>query len=254
MRGGRIIEIGTRSLLVGLVAAFASLAALASPAVAQARYYGVGHGRKIWMESAHYGPEVLSPLAAFIASLPHGPEISKLDVDVVGPVELEGFCGRDADGCYEHGLAESWIVVPGEQQEDDASTVEEILAHEYGHHIAASRPGGAFGTPRWDIFEGVCGLSQEGLLAPGNEGARWSENPEELFAESYASLTFPEIASSWEERFSLLTPTPEGDEQIRLDLEHPWPARYAERRLRQSCGSGRDFYEHRGSGSGGPTA
>lgn len=210
-------------------------------ASAQARYYSVGKNQSIWVESRHYGAATLDPLVEFIASLPHGTEISRLSVYVAGPVELLNSCGSDADGCYEE-EAEDWMVVPGEQLPEDESSVEEIVAHEYGHHLAANRPGGAFGTPRWDVYEHVCKLSQEGILLPGNEGRRVWENPEELFAESYAALTFPNLITFWEPWSTALQPTAGSLARILRDIEHPWPARYAEKGLHRSCHGGHDYY------------
>jgi hypothetical protein len=143
---------------------------LTLPSTASARYYPVGEHRPVWVESRHYGDRTMRPLVAFIASLPHGPEISKLAIYVAGPVEIQNMCEADTDGCYEN-ESEDWMVVPGEPLPEGSSSVEEIAAHEYGHHLAATRPGGAFGTPRWDIYEHVCQLSQQGALAPGNEGS-----------------------------------------------------------------------------------
>jgi hypothetical protein len=178
-----------------------------------------------------------------MASLPHGGEISRLAVYVAGPVELRNLCEADVEGCYEEGT-EPWIIIPGEPIYEYGSSVEEIVAHEYGHHLSASRPGGAFGTPRWDVYLRVCELSHQGALVPGNESARYGENPEEAFAESYAALTFPEIVTTWQERgwSPLLRPTPEGLARIRLDIEDPWAPRYAEKRLKRSCAGGRNLY------------
>jgi hypothetical protein len=110
-----------------------------------------------------------------------------------------------------------------------------LIAHEYGHHISAFRPGGAYGTPRWDIAEHVCELVEAGVLAPGNEGRRYWENPEEAFAESYAALTFPEtIIPTWQ--FSAaLRPTMASAAAIRGDVSSPWPNQYARSRLAASC-------------------
>lgn len=226
-------------------ATLAFLAALAlgcTAAGAGAEVYSVGGGETIRVSSAHYGPEAIEPLVQFIATLPHGHEMSKLRLYVAAPGEVTSICGRGADACY---LVEAHrIVAPPEFT--DGSTVPETLAHEYGHHIVASRPGGAFGTPRWDLYERVCAGIQSGQLLPYNLSSRgYWKNPEEAFAQSYATLAVPELAEEWWYT-DRLEPTPGALARIRLDIERPWPAGYAEKRLRRSCHRGYDPYPNYG--------
>jgi hypothetical protein len=70
------------------------------------------------------------------------------------------------------------------------STVEQVLIHEYGHHVANNRvnpPWQAvtWGPKRWASYENVCSRTQAGQSFPGDEGAHYLQNPGEAFAESY---------------------------------------------------------------------
>src|SRR5213076_326793 len=63
----------------------------------------------------------------------------------------------DADGCYFPDTGE--IVTVGEDTQ--WGTVEQVVTHEYGHHIANNRvndpwPAIAYGTKSWATYEGVC--------------------------------------------------------------------------------------------------
>jgi hypothetical protein len=207
------------------------------PSLAAAAIYPVGNGETIRVWSTQYGPDVIEPIVNLIAGLPHGHEMAKLSVFVADPEEVTAICGRGGDACY---LDEKdRIVIPPELT--DGSTMPETIAHEYGHHLANSRPGGAFGTPRWDVYEHVCELLQRRILIPENIGAGYTRNPEEAFAQSYATLAVPELAEEW--WFTdWLEPTEAALARIRLDIEQPWPKRYAEARLRRSCHRGIDYY------------
>lgn len=208
-----------------------------APQTARAGVYPIGNGETVRASSATYDREVVESAVQFLASLPHGREMSKVRVYVATPSEVSSICGGDADACYVEQADR--IVVPPEF--NDGSTTAETIAHEYGHHLVAARPGGAFGTPRWDIYEHVCELIQRGILLPYNLGNGYWDNPEEAFAQSYAALAVPEVAEEWAFT-SWLEPTAGALARIRLDIEHPWPKRYAEARLRRSCHGGYDPY------------
>lgn len=185
------------------------------------------------------GALVRQEVITFVKSMPHGPEMRKLHLRLVGPQALGRRCEGEVEGCYE---PETFTILAPLAPTVDGLTREEIIAHEYGHHLSANRPGGAYGTPRWDLVEHVCELTHLGEIFPGadNEPRYWA-NPEEAFAESYASMVIPSIAERWP--FApVLAPTESSLTAIRLDIERPWPRRYAHRRLRASCGHGRDIY------------
>lgn len=129
--------------------------------------------------------------AEFIARLVHGSEIAKVNVYVAPYAEVQSACrSTEADACYL--LASQQLVVPGEAPPDGVP-VEEIVAHEYGHHIALNRinspwPAIAFGTKRWASYENVCRRVLDHTAFPGDEGANYVRNPGEAFAEAYRVL------------------------------------------------------------------
>jgi hypothetical protein len=72
-------------------------------------------------------------------------------------------------------------------------TARAVLTHEYGHHVAHSSdntpwPAVDYGPKRWSSVVGVCSRTASGELAPGDEGARYTLNPGEAFAEDYRLL------------------------------------------------------------------
>jgi hypothetical protein len=100
-------------------------------------------------------------------------------------VEVQRYCGIQALACYS-GRTRT-IYAPG-QAPDPQTSAEGALAHEYGHHVAASRSNPPFasidyGTKRWASYENVCSKTAAGVLYPGAEdAARYSLNPGEAFA------------------------------------------------------------------------
>src|SRR5919197_1413509 len=86
--------------------------------------------------------------------------------------EVASLCqAEEADGCYFP--ASEQLVSIG--QDSQYSTVEEVLTHEYGHHLARNRfndPWSAVetGTKRWATLENVCRKTAIGLAFPGDEG------------------------------------------------------------------------------------
>ena len=85
------------------------------------------------------------------------------------------------------------LVAPGETTTTEASA-EGIIAHEYGHHVAASRnnaPWDAvdYGTKRWASYMNVCARTESGEFYPGDESeSNYRLNPGEGFAEAYRVL------------------------------------------------------------------
>ena len=101
--------------------------------------------------------------------------------------EVQEFCEARALGCY----GANTLVSIGDPV--DGVTAEEVMRHEYGHHVAANRqnpPWAAidWGTKRWASAADVC-TRVAGLTAfPGDEGLYYSQNPGEAFAEAYRVL------------------------------------------------------------------
>jgi len=158
----------------------------------------------------------------FLGRLPHGSELSRLKLYIATPKEVERLCGG-AEGilaCYS--AARDVMIAPGEQGSD--LSVGYIVAHEYGHHIAAHRDNSPFpaidyGPKYWASTELVCQGAADKRYFPGNEGARYKSNPGESWAEAYAHLIYPDV--SW-----VFDPTlkPDGTSlaAARRDVLQPW--------------------------------
>jgi hypothetical protein len=163
----------------------------------------------------------------FLGGLPHGSELSRLKVLIDSPTQVERTCGSGTLACY--AARSETMVVPGEQSRasPDGVTVAYVVAHEYGHHIAANRTNAPFsaldfGPKYWASEEQVCAGTLSGRLAPGNEGARYLANPGEAWAEIYAHLAYPDVA--W--RFiPSLRPTEASYAAARRDVTQPWTGR-----------------------------
>jgi hypothetical protein len=155
--------------------------------------YSVRSGARVTVFSSRYytvDNTVNQAAADFIDSLVHGTEIGSVKIYFAPPDEVKILCySPDVDGCYFPSTGE--IVTIGE---DTAwSTVEEVLAHEYGHHVANNRnnhpwPAVAYGTKRWATYKGICAKEAAGQAFPGDEGEHYLQNPGEAFAESFLHL------------------------------------------------------------------
>jgi hypothetical protein len=118
------------------------------------------------------------------------------------------------------------MFAPGEEPKTGSSgvTLSYVMAHEYGHHIAASRSNEpfsafSFGPKYWASYELVCDRASKGQLAPGNEQEFYLSNPGEGWAETYAHLKYPEVA--WQ--FNPLMKPDEGAyAAARKDVLNPW--------------------------------
>src|SRR5215210_3284577 len=128
--------------------------------------------------------------ADFVDRLVHGTEISGVKIYFAPAAEVGILChSTEVDGCYYP--KESEIVTIGEDNE--YSTVEEVLTHEYGHHVANNRdnypwPAIAYGTKRWATYMGICVKEAAGTVFPADEGEHYFQNPGEGFAEAYLHL------------------------------------------------------------------
>jgi hypothetical protein len=73
--------------------------------------------------------------------------------------------------------------------------MESVLAHEYGHHIANNRintpwNAGNYGPKRWASYMNICERVEAGTAFPGDEGAHYTLNPGEAWAESYRQMVW----------------------------------------------------------------
>jgi len=170
-----------------------------------------------------YGAAEVESVSAVLRSLDHGPEIARLSVFVATPEQLREACGAEVLACYFPSADE--MVVSGVDRPVEGVPRDFAIAHEYGHHVANTRDGGALpaieaGAPRWATYERVCQLTRRGRLYPGNQGAHYWQDPEEAFAQSYARLNRPGAHVSWQYT-PLLRPTAASLEKIHADIANP---------------------------------
>jgi hypothetical protein len=171
-------------------------------------------------------PAVAQSYATFVGTLPHGAELADLRLVIVPAAEIDSACGGEAGtgilACY--GASDQTMIVPGDQPAHGSVPTNYVIAHEYGHHIAAHRSNAPldaldFGPKRWASFELVCSRTLQGRLAPGDQGENYLYNPGEAWAETYAHLVFP--GRAW--RFTpLLKPTQGSLAAAAADVTQPW--------------------------------
>jgi hypothetical protein len=164
--------------------------------------------------------------AEFLTGLTHGPEISELTVYIATLAEVQETCGAGALGCY----ARNQLVAPGEAAADISP--QEIVRHEYGHHIAFHRLNGPWsaidwGPKRWASAANVCARVSHSEAFPGDEGSNYARNPGEAWAEVYrlmderragiTTATWPIIAPSFYPDDGALA-------AAELDVVQPWTA------------------------------
>jgi hypothetical protein len=212
-------------VLTGKVPAHAAQA----PAGTTARY-PTADGQTIQVTAAD--PAIAQRYATLVGTFPHGAELSALRMRVVPAADVDEDCGGDdGDGilaCY--GASDQTMIVPDSQASGSTVSVDYVIAHEYGHHIAAHRSNAPlealdFGPKRWSSYELVCSNTIDGRLAPGDEGANYLSNPGEAWAESYARLIYPNEA--W--RFTpILAPSKGSALAAMADVVQPWTKRVSQ--------------------------
>jgi hypothetical protein len=146
-------------------------------------------------------PGAQERMADFVTSLYHGSELALATFYLAPLTEIGELCGSGIEGCYF--ASEGLIIAPGEDLPDGTS-VETIVAHEFGHHIAAHRDNApwdalTWGAKRWASYEGICSRQQIGTAFPGEESDNYALNPGEGWAETYRLLNFQHSAgASWQ--------------------------------------------------------
>jgi hypothetical protein len=166
--------------------------------------------------------------AEFLAHLVHGNELAKATVYVAPLDEVQTTCrSTQVEACYFPSLQQ--LVVPGDVP-PDGTPIEEIVAHEYGHHVALNRSNfpwlaANWGTKRWSTYEGVCPLVLAHKAFPGDEGSNYFRNPGEAFAEAYrvlndrkAPLSSVQLPWSWD----LFEPDDTALALLEQDVLTPW--------------------------------
>jgi hypothetical protein len=171
-------------------------------------------------------PAANQAAADFVDSLVHGSEISAVKIYFAPPAEVGILCySKEVDGCYFPATGD--IITTGE--DTPWSTVEEVVSHEYGHHVATNRlndpwPAVSFGTKRWATYEGICQKEATGVAFPGDEGDHYFQNPGESFAESFMHLNeqklgLPEPSWGYDPMFA---PDAAALAAIEQDVLKPW--------------------------------
>ncbi|MFO7592340.1 MAG: hypothetical protein R6X23_15890 [Acidimicrobiia bacterium] len=145
--------------------------------------------RLVVFVSASLPPDTGSPQtwADFLAQLVHGQELTALTSYIATPSETEQLCGPRALGCY-------WsnrMVSIGTSAY--GISADEVVRHEYGHHIAFHRLNPpwlaiAWGPKHWASDQDICRRAAQGTVFPGDEGAHYRLNPGEAWAETYRVL------------------------------------------------------------------
>lgn len=142
----------------------------------------------VLVSTTYADPEVIGlRWANFLAGLLHGSELALVRAHVAPLAEVEELCDGRVLGCY----GGNTLVSIGESVDD--VTAEEVMRHEYGHHVAANRqnpPWAAidWGTKRWASAAEVCARVLGETAFPGDEDLYYSRNPGEAFAEAYRVL------------------------------------------------------------------
>lgn len=167
--------------------------------------------------------------ATYLGTLVHGSELAKLTLDLMPLSEVESVCGSQALACYDPNV-ETIYASPDDQL--DSPPAKDIVAHEYGHHVAANRndlPWSAeqYGTKRWASYENICAKAAAGTVFPGDEGRDYAENSGEAFAEAYRVLTLTKegVASDaigWDIVDRAFYPDAKALQLLEEDITTPW--------------------------------
>ncbi len=216
-------------LVISLVALVLPAAALASDGLYPT---GDADGTSVHIivsDAYPVDPTLPQSWATYLGSLPHGPELSRLTLNLMplSVVESSKYCGDGSLACYDPS-GETIYAAPEDQL--DEPPAKEIVTHEYGHHIANNRndaPWTAedYGTKRWSSYENICMKAAAGTASPGDEGAAYSQNPGEAFAESYRVLALTAIGqtpSSWEIVSTSFFPDATALQLLQEDIASPW--------------------------------
>jgi hypothetical protein len=190
--------------------------------------YPLGDGRfvrVILSEVYEPDPAVPQSIAAYMSTLLHGGEVDGVTVFLASPETIRLACGFGGEACF-NGI-ENLILMPGVPPASGIS-LEEILAHEYGHALANGRsnypfPALLFGTKRWATYEHVCEQVFRRVGSPDEPGIPYRSIPGEAFADAYRILNGGNPALWVFDR--VYFPTPASLRLIRADVLDPWAQR-----------------------------
>jgi hypothetical protein len=163
--------------------------------------------------------------AEFLVSLTHGSELASVTSYHAPLAEVRELCGARALGCYSRNTMVS-IAEPAL----DGTTPEEVVRHEYGHHIALYRDNSPWraidwGPKRWATAATVCPKVARGEAHPGDEGSNYDQNPGEAWAEVYRVLQERRAGitdSSWQIIAPSFFPSDAALQAAEQDVLQPW--------------------------------
>jgi hypothetical protein len=190
--------------------------------------YSVGNGEHVELHISTHYPQVDAVAQGwvhFFAGIPHGKELSLVQVYVAPLDEVEEMCfSSDVIGCY----GRQTLVTVGDSSAGIEPTA--VAAHEYGHHIAANRDNAPWraldwGTKRWASQMGICSRVASGIAYPGDEGSNYALNPGEGFAEAYRVLVETggtAVGYDWPSVDPSFRPTAAALAAVREDVLEPW--------------------------------
>ncbi len=165
--------------------------------------------------------------ADFLASAPHGTELSRVTVVLLPLDQVQALCGANSLACYSPDS--ELIVSPGSDPAPDVPATD-VLLHEYGHHIARNRdndpwPAVDYGPKRWASDKNICQQTVNGALHPGDEAADYRLNPGEAWAETYrvyAERTLGLPVVPWTIVSSSFYPDDAALAAAAADVQDPW--------------------------------
>jgi hypothetical protein len=166
--------------------------------------------------------------AEFLTGLTHGSEISEVTAYIVSFDEVQEICGSRALGCY----GQDQLVAPGELVSDISP--EEVVRHEYGHHVANHRLNAPWtaidwGPKRWASAANVCAkVSRKGAY-PGDQGSNYARNPGEAWAETYRLMDERKAGittATWQIIAPSFYPSEPALQAAEQDVLQPWTAQH----------------------------
>jgi hypothetical protein len=163
--------------------------------------------------------------AEFLVKLVHGRELSRLTTTIATLEEVGDVCGDHALGCYTGNA----MVAMG-QPTIDGTTPEEVVRHEYGHHVGFHRintpwPAIDWGPKGWATAASVCPKVFRREAFPGDDGRNYAQDPGEAWAEVYRVMNERKAGittSSWRIIADSFYPSQAALVAAEQDVLRPW--------------------------------